>query len=564
MRPIWTVPPLMLIAATAATAQTPLTPEEALTRVFSSPLQAEWFAPDLLAEMPLDFLQAQIQAVTQSYGPLQRVEVVNKLPSLVFERGTLPLGVFGLDAQGRITALALSSAAVQAAPPTSASAPTPEPAPTAEPQPTELPVQVEPPVPTTLAEPQPEPVPAEQPAQPAETPPPAETAQPTEATQSTEAAAVSRAPSGTEMLSRLLATAPIDTALFNAEFLQAVPAATLTQMFSELRGQLGEYRGAEETAQGWTLDFERGQLPVLALTVDASGLVSGFRIGVPVPRLGSLAEAEAAFAALGGQVSLLVTEVGQAPSISLNTRRPLAVGSTFKLAILSELQAQVSAGSLTWEQEVTLTDAARSLPSGTLQDAANGSRYSLRDLADRMIRDSDNTATDLLLDVVGREGVARRLGQRVVPSTREAFALKNPANAKLLRAYRAALTDTAQRQAVLSQAANAPLPAAEVFMRGQPIARDVEWFVSTEHLCSLMNEVAAQPSTQLNPGLANKSDFAGVSYKGGSEPGVLNLTTQVTTKAGKSYCVSATWNDAKALDDARFMGLYTGLLGLLR
>ena len=71
-----------------------------------------------------------------------------------------------------------------------------------------------------------------------------------------------------------------------------------------------------------------------------------------------------------------------------------------------------------------LTEADRSLPSGTLQDAPIGSRYTLRDLAARMIRESDNTATDLLLRTVGRAGVEARLGQTAMPNTREALALK--------------------------------------------------------------------------------------------------------------------------------------------
>jgi len=55
-----------------------------------------------------------------------------------------------------------------------------------------------------------------------------------------------------------------------------------------------------------------------------------------------------------------------------------------------------------------------------------------------------------------------------------------------------------------------------------------------------------------------------VSYKGGSEPGVLNATTQITTPSGRTYCVSATWNDARILNEAQFVALYGGLLRLLR
>ena len=150
------------------------------------------------------------------------------------------------------------------------------------------------------------------------------------------------------------------------------------------------------------------------------------------------------------------------------------------------------------------------------------------------------------------------------PGTREAFALKNPANLSLLSAYRDAGLNRDARRAVLAQAAAAPLPNVGVFAPGRITAQDVEWFVSTRRLCSLMADVAALPETQLNPGVAQPGDFARASFKGGSETGVLNLTTQVTTQAGTSYCVSATWNRPQALDEGQFVALYGGVLNLLK
>jgi len=74
-----------------------------------------------------------------------------------------------------------------------------------------------------------------------------------------------------------------------------------------------------------------------------------------------------------------------------------------------------------------------------------------------------------------------------------------------------------------------------------------------------MSRVASLPLMGINPGIADPGQWAHVAYKGGSEPGVLNLTTQVVGKSGKTYCVSATWNDTKPLDEKRFELLY-GLL----
>ena len=83
-------------------------------------------------------------------------------------------------------------------------------------------------------------------------------------------------------------------------------------------------------------------------------------------------------------------------------------------------------------------------------------------------------------------------------------------------------------------------------------------------LCRLMADVASLPETQLNPGVAAPADFERVSFKGGSEIDVINLTTQVPTKAGKTLCVSATWNRPAPLDERTFVAMYAGVLKLLR
>lgn len=367
-----------------------------------------------------------------------------------------------------------------------------------------------------------------------------------------------------EVLTRIF-SGPLDVSLFAPSFLAAVPEAQLRALLADVTAQFGALKDVQIGAQMAALIFERGQLNVTQFSLDDQGRVTGLLLTPPPPVFTSLDEARAAFAALPGQVSLLVQEVGaRTPAAALNVTRPLAVGSTFKLAILAELQAQVSAGQKQWTDEVTLTDEGRSLPSGTLQDAPTGSRYTLRDLAARMIAQSDNTATDLLLGVVGRAGVEARFGQRPFPSTREAFALKNPANAALLAGYRAAVLNVPARRAVLDRARMAPLPAAADFAGGGTLARDVEWFATPATLCRLMNEVAALKETQLNPGVADPARFRSVSYKGGSEPGVLNLTTQVTTLTGRTYCVSATWNAPGPLQEDAFIGLYGATLDLLR
>lgn len=53
-------------------------------------------------------------------------------------------------------------------------------------------------------------------------------------------------------------------------------------------------------------------------------------------------------------------------------------------------------------------------------------------------------------------------------------------------------------------------------------------------------------------------------YKGGSEPGVLNLSTWAE-KAGKKHCVVTTWNDPKKdVEKSMLVSLHGALLAGLR
>ena len=68
---------------------------------------------------------------------------------------------------------------------------------------------------------------------------------------------------------------------------------------------------------------------------------------------------------------------------------------------------------------------------------------------------------------------------------------------------------------------------------------------------------------QINPGVAQKADWASVAFKGGSEVGVLSLTTLAKAKSGATYCVSVIWNGPAALDEGKSESAYAGVLAKL-
>ena len=66
--------------------------------------------------------------------------------------------------------------------------------------------------------------------------------------------------------------------------------------------------------------------------------------------------------------------------------------------------------------------------------------------------------------------------------------------------------------------------------------------------------------TQINPGAAQRGDWAKVSFKGGSEVGVLSAASLLTAKDGTVYCVAAAWNSGEALDQTSVIGSYGSVL----
>jgi len=85
------------------------------------------------------------------------------------------------------------------------------------------------------------------------------------------------------------------------------------------------------------------------------------------------------------------------------TLMPLA--SVFKLYVLGALVEAVDAGGITWDDPVRIRDELVSLGEGPMAEEEPGSMLPVRQLALWMIRESDNTATDHLMDLVGREAV---------------------------------------------------------------------------------------------------------------------------------------------------------------
>ncbi len=100
--------------------------------------------------------------------------------------------------------------------------------------------------------------------------------------------------------------------------------------------------------------------------------------------------------------------------IAVNGDAPFPMASTFKIPILATACQQLAAGKLDLGARVALADEDKSLGSGILPYFESGLEPSVRDLLTLMIIISDNTATDIMVDLLGGpaaiEAYMRELG----------------------------------------------------------------------------------------------------------------------------------------------------------
>jgi beta-lactamase class A len=113
-----------------------------------------------------------------------------------------------------------------------------------------------------------------------------------------------------------------------------------------------------------------------------------------------------------------VNTAGPAHSYALNGDRRVKTASTIKLAVMTEAFFQIKDGKLHLNDPITLQATDRVGGSGILQDMQPGLRLTLEDAITLMIVESDNTATNLVLDRVGVPNVNTRMASLGLTNTK--------------------------------------------------------------------------------------------------------------------------------------------------
>lgn len=382
--------------------------------------------------------------------------------------------------------------------------------------------------------------------------------------------------------------------VFSSEFLEKVPPMQLTMVTQQLTKESGgcvsirvvdstsayQCKAEAVTTNGYTIPI------TMSIRRSPPHLIEGLFLKPPM-RVGSTLESVINdLKQLKGKTSL--------SAINLSRRHVLAahdssaympIGSTFKLYVLGALAEQIRLGRRRWDDVVLLDSSVRSLPSGILQTWPHGSPLTLHTLATLMISQSDNTATDVLIHEIHQDTIERmqsRMGHSNaslnIPflTTRDMFLLKFTNEGIPAREF--AGLRPADRQTYLDRI-NEQTPLSAVRFVDTAVVPDrVEWFARTTDCIRAMDWLrdgrlspAVLDILAVNKGLdINSSQWPYAGYKGGSEPGVINMTYLLRHSSGDWYAMSASWMNPEngdkgesGINETTFAGLVQRAIQLL-
>lgn len=149
----------------------------------------------------------------------------------------------------------------------------------------------------------------------------------------------------------------------------------------------------------------------IRIHTDDDGRVDRFDVDTQAPTISSWQDVDAVLSKTGARYSYQVAKVNQGhcdPVAGTNTGESLPLASIFKLYVLHALAVAVKNGTVSWDDQLTVTDKSRAVGSSGLELPA-GAHVSVRKAAGKMIATSDNMATDLLIGRMGTHAIEEAL-----------------------------------------------------------------------------------------------------------------------------------------------------------
>jgi len=273
---------------------------------------------------------------------------------------------------------------------------------------------------------------------------------------------------------------------------------------------------------------------------------------------------------LPGHTGFLFTELTpEGPRVLYGIRQDerFAIGSSFKLFILGTLAAEVNADLRGLDNVMRLRADLKGPPHSEMADWPVDSPVTLQTLALKMISISDNTATDHLLYLLGRERIERQMDEmgnrhaewnRPLLSTREMTMLRDKKTGLQGSAYQE--LDEAERRKFLSDNFHGALDYEDVEFDAAAYNL-AEWYATPLDMAFALswlknNTGVGRPAYPLRSVLAvetklpfDAATWPYVGFKGGSEDQLLAGNWLLENKNGRWYTFHVFYNNPQRKAD---------------
>ncbi|MGM0545405.1 MAG: serine hydrolase [Bacteroidota bacterium] len=115
-----------------------------------------------------------------------------------------------------------------------------------------------------------------------------------------------------------------------------------------------------------------------------------------------------------GNIGVYVKDLKSDKTVDYNADRDWYLASTIKIPLAIDLLQRVEAGEISLDDELVLEESDYVDGSGDLQNQEPGTTYTVLELIENMIKDSDSTATDMLIRLLGEEKFNERIRNNIV------------------------------------------------------------------------------------------------------------------------------------------------------
>jgi beta-lactamase class A len=292
--------------------------------------------------------------------------------------------------------------------------------------------------------------------------------------------------------------------------------------------------------------------------VDDNSMVDRFDVRLQKLKITSWADVDAEITKSGARYSYQAAKIDNGhcdPIAGTNTTQSLPLASIFKLYVLYAVTEAVRAGTVSWEDKLTITPEVKAVGSSGLDKLPPGAKVTVRTAAEKMIATSDNMATDLLIGRLGTHAVERALvdaghhdpaSMTPFPTMRELFSVGWGKPDLRQQWQRAA--GPAARAILLQQANSRPYEPDPERTHTPASSYGAEWYGSAEDICRVHAALqtaavgVAAPVREIMsaiPGIdLDRAEWPYVGAKAGNLPGDLTFSWYAVDRTGQAWVVS--------------------------